>query len=874
MYIVSQRELEKNDEFERGIYTCSKVDIKEFLIKACSKEANTEDEAVKEFQSSFNRNWNTYKNGWISFDTETSKVYLNDNNVFQITCPIKDEKKSKRIDYVYMLQISMFGTIGYTRHIKEFVALINKFEDTYMKGLYRKCKDYQKPIMVRMYGFNASYDLMFIKDFFKYAHPNIGVKASEMKSWNLTEHIEFIDAQGLVGNQSLKDAVRDFGYNISKADLDHTKFRSPNTTLTKYEISYCLDDVYYLDRFLEGKIKNDQEGIIKDISDMPYTKTAEVKSYMDKVKYEEYKITLKEAEEAYGKYLCVVDILPNKFDLNKKNIVYFKDGFCYKFIKERNKDRKLKKLNIKQIETELIKHRVGKLYSNKDEFKDEYEMIEAAFAGGFTHANMKKLGVLCPNVVCTDLSSAYPSEMLTQKFVYGYSETLNDCPDYNPITKSINNTKYGYLIEVEFKNLRHLRTFGTISYHKCDTENSDGVDIDNKNYSKNNDLFSISYDNGRVTKAKKLRLTMIDTDFNVMKKFYTWDDVKFIKIRRGKKYHLPRIIAKTIEKFYYGKCVFKSLTNTAEDEEKIKEYMIQLTLSKQKLNSVYGLCVKNEKKYRKEKVNLICNTQTKDEIEDEFYSEKCKYKEPLIFAFGAQITSYTRRRLFDIIDKISDDKFVYSDTDSIYFMYDEKLIIEIEKYSEIMQNELNKAIDYYDLDSSKWYVKQKDGNVKKAFPAKFDFDTIKKDGKEVIEVYPYFITSGSKRYLKIFYTNNKLNVKPTIAGISKDIAKKYILKKCKTPRDVKRLFIDGLTIPVEESKKKYHKYVDIYNGEFNKANDRGKKLDRYTFPEKIRRIILPDGCEVFVGSWVSLFDVPFEMNYKKTMERIMFNMNL
>jgi len=870
MYIVTNRELEKNDEFERGIYTCSKVDIKEFLIKACSKNAKTEDEAIKEFQGTFNRNWNTYKEGWISFDTETSKVYKNDNGDFQIICPVKNEKKSKRIDYVYMLQISIFGTIGFTRHIKEFVALINKFENVYMNGLYRKCKDYQKPIIVRMYGFNASYDLMFIKDFFKYAHPNIGVKASEMKSWNLTEHIEFIDAQGLVGNQSLKQAVKDFGYNISKADLDHTKFRSPKTPLTKYEISYCLDDVYYLDRFLEGKIKNDQDGIIKDISDMPYTKTAEVKSYMDKVKYEEYKITLKEAEEAYGKNLCVVDILPNKFDLKKKNNVYFKDGFCYKFIKERNKDRKLKKLNIQRIEKELIKHRVGSLYSNKEEFKDEYEMIESAFAGGFTHANMKKLGVLCQNVVCTDLSSAYPSEMLTQKFVYGYSEVLNNCPDYNPITKIIDNRKYGYLIEVEFKNLRHLRTFGTISYHKCDIKNSEGIDIDNENYSKNNDLFSISYDNGRVTKAKKLRLTMLDTDFNVMKKFYTWDDVKFIKIRRGKKYHLPRIIAKTIEKFYYGKCVFKSLVNNAIDEEKKREYSIQLTLSKQKLNSVYGLCVKNEKKYRKEKVNLICNTQTQEEIEDEFYTEKCKYNEPLIFAFGAQITSYTRRRLFDIIDKISDEKFVYSDTDSVYFMYDEKIITAIEKYSEMMQNELNDSIKYYDLDSSKWYVKQKDGRVEKAFPAKFDFD--REDGK--IEVYPYFITSGSKRYLKIFYSNNKLDVKPTIAGISKDVAKKYILKKCKTPRDVKRLFIDGLTIPVEDSKKKYHKYVDIYNDEFNKANDRGKKLDRYTFPEKIRKIILPDGCEVFVGSWVSLFDVPFEMNYKHTMEKIMLNMEV
>ena len=849
MFVVQNRKtIKDNDGSERGIYTCKEISV---------------DDYIKLIKIDYDGR-NKYFNFWISFDTETCKVYKDKNNKYQITCPSDKDPKTCRVDYIYMMQISVNQVIGYLRNALEFKSLINKLNTVFKKyDKIRKNKNGKKEIysrMCRMYGFNASYDFMFIKDLFKDATPNIGYKASEMISWNITSNIEFVDAQLLVGNQSLKDCVKDAGYIIPKDGIDHSKFRTPATPLNDYEIGYALDDVYYLDRFLEWKLKFEHE-MYKYIGDLPYTKTMEVVNYIKKQMSKESEIELESAKLAYGKSLIVLndisEITSYKGSSNRKRYYIKNTKQCgsFNFNKKYNK-YVFRPFNRWMVEKIQFQRRCGNTLNNYTEYQKEYELLEYAFAGGFTHANMKMLGKIVKNVACTDLSSAYPSEMLTQKFVYSYDEEIADTSFYDCNTRTIKDSTYGYLMHVKFRNLRTKRSFGCISKHKCIELN--GVDEKNNSFFMDNKLESISYDNGRVTRAEELEIVCTDIDINSWSKMYSWSSIEFITVRRGKKYRMNPIIIEAIAHFYNGKCEYKNLEQAYEkdgNQEKYDECHAKLTLAKQKLNSIYGMSVKNDKKFRIEALNSFENDKSLDEVLESFYKEKCKYEFPLTYAIGVQVTAYTRKRILDVLNIIPDDKFVYSDTDSIYFIYDKKINESIDNYSSIMQKELKEAIDYFNIDTSKWYNEKHEPT----FPSLFDTDKEKDGSIKLCD----FITTGAKRYCKVFhkssedYPDKDFDIKTTVAGVSKKVLRKYIMKNIKHISELEVLFQKGIKINESESNKKHHKYVNI-----------SKNTNKYTTPELSDFIVLPDNTIAWVGSWVSLYDVSFEMSYTATMTKI------
>lgn len=827
---VNRNEIIEDEKFTRGLYETKECSIEEFWNTCVN---NLQNEGFDIYTDVDRRK--RYFPIFASFDTETSKVYFHPDDVYYenplTECPKGLKLKDiRRIDYVYMWQFSFAGTIGYGRHIREFAALIEYIEEQLKDFTYGTKKKY--PIRLKMFGFNSPYDLMFVKNFFPNAEPFIGSTPSEAISWNLTPNIEFLDAQALVGNQSLKRTLEDYNIFIPKDGINHDIFRSPDTPLTDIELGYALDDVYYLDKFIENKLEMDKD-IYSYVGDLPYTKTQEVVAYMDIVKTEKAEISYEDALKIFGKKLLRCDKkLEYKIEYKGKKIWHNGKVWYFKKVKDNKKPFAFTKW---AIESDIIKKRVGQNLNNREGFEEEYDMLRKAFSGGFTHANVAMLGRIVNNVVCTDLSSAYPSEMLTQKFVYAYDEIVDNTDFYDPNTRTITNDKYGYLLDITIKNLKPKRSFGAISKHKCDDID---FDEDNSKFFEENKYDCIEYDNGRVMRAKYLTLHCLDIDINNWSKIYDWDKIIFHKVRRGKKYYLSDTVISTICHFYDFKCEYKTLEAVYKnDPEKYAYYHAKLTLSKQKLNSVYGLSVKDRRRFKVDEQLKLPNQQyTYEELLENFYNKECKYNTLLPYAIGPQVTAYSRRRIFDVVSKIPDDKFVYSDTDSIYYINDEAVNKAIKDYNVLMRADLDASFARNHIDYSKWY--KDEAKTKEAFPSKYDIDD-PVDG---------FCTTGAKRYIKFdFLEDGDWDVHATIAGVSKQVARDFFKKHASSIYECRNLFVNKFFIPTDESKKKVHRYVN---------ND------------KIRTLTLPDGCVVEFGSYVSLFDTSFEISYTSTMIRV------
>jgi len=769
-------------------------------------------------------------------DTETSKVwYLPDDidleNPYTV-CPNFTgipEEDLIRFDFVYYWQIDLNGIIGCGRSIIELAGLLQKFSNRLkerfenVKGEYwtDRLTHEKKPISFKIYGFNLPYDFQFLKNFIEY-ETEIGENHHEIQV-NVYDNVRILDAQMLVGNMSLKGALETVNINIPKDGLEHTKFRDYHTKLNKREVGYALDDVYYLRKFIEEKIRIDD--LYNNVYDLPLTKTKEVEFYMDKIRAE--KILNPDAEMIKEYKMIKVN---EKF--NRKNSAYhgkwliLKDGSVRKY-----SEKSETTLTCAEYENKLMRRRVGKLYENPEECEAEYNMLRAAFAGGFTHANTMHLGELVDNVICYDLCSDYPSEMLVNNFVYAYDEIVDDsCFNYENNTLS-NTNKYGYLLHVKFHNFKAKRPFGTMSKckdfnyaYQCDKK-------DNEEFLQSLILENVNTDNGRVMYLDTYEIALTDIDLYSLKDFYKWESIEILNIRRGIKYPLLPSVVKTLVKFYTDKCQYKVAESKCiyGTPEYYKVHAL-LTLSKQKLNSCYGLSVKDKRKFALVKAKT---EEEREEVLKNFYKKLSEYNTNLTYAIGVQITAYARKRIFDVIKQIPNKYFIYSDTDSVYVKNNDFCKNVIQNYNVELRKIFMKAVKKYDLPIEKWVKVGKDGNMKEEYPCRYD-----EDG-----TCDFFITTGAKRYLKFDVKDDgSWKVKFTVAGLSKIVGEKYAKEKFDTIEKCAAWFSNNFKIPKEIAKKKCHKYVDIKNHLKLKVGN----------------------SEIIVGSFVSLRDIAFSGTYTDT----------
>lgn len=560
--------------------------------------------------------------------------------------------------------------------------------------------EYNKRHLV-IYVHNLSWEFQFIRKRFNWS--KIFATSPYKPLYAITDTgIEFRCSYMLSG-YSLEMVGKNLSkYKVNKmvGDLDYSKFRHSDTPMSIKELMYCFNDVRVVECYVRECIENDG-----NITKIPLTKTGYVRNYCRKE--------------------CFYDGKPRRYS------------------------KKYKAYNnlIKSLHLELA----------------EYQQLQRAFQGGFTHANPFYVGKVMRNVASIDFISSYPYVLVAFMYPMGSAELIEELTK-EVFQYSIEN--YHCIFNVTFYNLLPELLFDNyISLSKCW------------------DLVEPVVSNGRIVSAKRLSITITQLDFDIINKFYRYEHMEVSEFRRYKMNYLPTDFVKSILKLYADKTTLKNV------EGKEREYLS----GKEKLNSTYGMCVtnviQNNVEYSEEGWNT--KLQSASEAIDKYNNNRNRF---LFYPWGIFCTAWARYCLFTGILEFKND-YVYADTDSIKCINYENHLDYIKRYNEAVKEELTKAMNYHNLPFELCEPKTNKGVPK--LLGVWDEENIK--GKSY--AYERFKTLGAKRYM--VESEGKLNI--TVSGLNKKITVPYLTETYEDPFEV---FNDSLHIPATYTGKNTHTYID------------------------------------------------------------------
>lgn len=404
----------------------------------------------------------------------------------------------------------------------------------------------------------------------------------------------------------------------------------------------------------------------------------------------------------------------------------------------------------------------------KPQNMEEYDVLDKAYVGGYTHANIYYNDVDLTNVHSIDLTSAYPSNMVGYKYPTKMIKGTYDM--YKQMSKVYD--RVGFIGLFKFKNIKSINDMAYISSSKCITLSKDCL-----------------LDNGKILKSSELSLYINEVQYELITKLYTYDEclVDSDNLLIMSKYKpLPK---------YYTDCIYqyaKTKTNLKTKLEKLKEgseeytsTAYELMKTKNILNGLYGThgmrYVRPELVYDGTKYTF----RNPSNVDEMLEKAKNKYFDLVIAIYT---TTYTHKVLFNAIMYLQrkNVEIVYCDTDSIKFFADN---VTSEKVKNWVQEINEKMVDEIENTEGLKFNK--------------DFDFISFDYEKC---YKKFKTLGAKKYT---YQLDDGYIGVTIAGVPKTfekwINKEYRRGRMAYPFD---WFVSDNTIPHDITNKLSTKYQD------------------------------------------------------------------
>lgn len=362
---------------------------------------------------------------------------------------------------------------------------------------------------------------------------------------------------------------------------------------------------------------------------------------------------------------------------------------------------------------------------------DLYRFLLRCFTGGYTHANCLYTDRVIENLIDFDLSSSYPWVMLSE--MYPISKFVKS-DDY--IRFMSHPEKYCYAMTIEFKGIRsrYLNTY--ISASKC-------IEYE-----------GILLDNGRVIEADRIVISILDVDYNIIKKAYHVDEERIIEFYYAMKGYLPDSFRRYLVELYKNKTSLKSIL------EKFDLYF----KSKEEINGCYGMAVTKD---ITDEIVFTFDEETgkvdwgKDELTEEKYYEKVERKKrnwsklSLSYSQGIYVPAYGRKNLWEAVHRF-DDEIVYMDTDSIKTVYDDDIIHFVDEYNETIHKKQRFLANQLGISYDDFNPRDIKGNIHSIGCFERDEDIVK------------FKTLGAKRYIcQYSYEKGIDYLKMTVSGVRK-----------------------------------------------------------------------------------------------------------
>lgn len=276
--------------------------------------------------------------------------------------------------------------------------------------------------------------------------------------------------------------------------------------------------------------------------------------------------------------------------------------------------------------------------------------------------------------------------------------------------------------------------------------------------------------NGRIVSCGYLETTITELDYRTLCDYYTWDKLEVIELWIYRRGYLPTPFIRGVLDLYETKTVLKG------DKEHYVEYMI----SKNMLNAGYGASVTNIVRpiLKYDNVKGFLPPEAPNLV-DEIDKYNKKYNRFLYYPWGVWTTAHVRRTLYRTILEVGPD-YVYSDTDSVKCLNQEKHNPVFERYNQMILESIDKAVERTRIPFEKFSPTNRDGK-------KFPIGQWEYEGN-----YDRFKTLGRKRYL--VDANGELAL--TVAGLNKG-AVEYLNRNGNAFDEFK----DGLNVPEEYAKR-------------------------------------------------------------------------
>ncbi len=426
------------------------------------------------------------------------------------------------------------------------------------------------------------------------------------------------------------------------------------------------------------------------------------------------------------------------------------------------------------IPREEVKIRAGKqAHQNYLKLKptfDIYQILEAVYHGGFTHANRHLINQLLHYVWCYDFASSYPFVMLSEKYpMEQFTPHSNCAPEL--ILKGQSTYAWAFLFIATDIKIKHYEDgMPSLQYSKC-------VDVINP-----------ILDNGRILQAEYAEIWLTEQDLAVIYEKYNWKSAICTNVYQSRKDFLPRWFTDYVFECFEKKTLLKGGDKVA------------YALAKARLNSLYGMCVQKciqeeiEEDFETGEFN-VKEGQDLKQLYEEYTNQRSKV---LPYQWGVWVTAYAFRNLFELgkcIDYDGGGSWIYSDTDSIYS--DKWDLKKVEAYNERCKRKLQaNGYGCVNFNGREWWLGVAETN-----------------GNE--DLYTEFKVQGAKRYAGRQAADGELHI--TVAGVPKKGA-------CELDNDLNK-FEKGLIFRGTKTGKKAHTYIyeEIYKDEF--GNWTGNSID-------------------------------------------------
>lgn len=289
---------------------------------------------------------------------------------------------------------------------------------------------------------------------------------------------------------------------------------------------------------------------------------------------------------------------------------------------------------------------------------EDYNLCRQCFMGGVTIQSFKYAGktVRSKKLRHKDFCSSYPARQMLEYMPTGQPMHI-DITDIKTFNECLNKYCCVFVIELEDVHIKEGITAPYIPSSKC--MNSE-------------ELLKV---NGKVVFAKRLKIALCEIDYAIIRKQYTFSPhIKvghMILFERGP---APEWLKNEVMKYFKNKCELKG----------IDEYLYMR--SKAFLNCIYGMTATAilRPEFQLDKQMIIKPKEKKDDgaasrALNKYYKS---YNSFMPYQFAIYTTAWARFALFEMIEAIGYEYFIYCDTDSTFYIETNKNRVRMAKLTQ------------------------------------------------------------------------------------------------------------------------------------------------------------------------------------------------